>query len=132
MTWDYLFAREIRDGKERWSIREVHIDDDGSISWIAEACDPGGDTAQELATDLSRMLLAIEKPILDLAQDEPKIVAMPDGGAPAHAVLENISRITVVTSKGKAFEKYNLFSDGVELHLQDEGRTLKVFPRREP
>lgn len=30
--------------------------------------------------------------------------------------------------EGRVFEKYNAYEDGVELHFQDDGRTLKVFP----
>lgn len=45
--------------------------------------------------------------------------------------LDNVTRIAVVSSQGLVFEKYDLFSNGVELHLQDEGRTLKVFPKAE-
>ncbi|WP_336670701.1 hypothetical protein [Tsukamurella sp. USMM236] len=44
--------------------------------------------------------------------------------------LSKVTRITVVDSEyGRVFERYNLYRDGVELHLQDDGRTLKVFPR---
>jgi hypothetical protein len=42
----------------------------------------------------------------------------------------NITRITVVTDTGREFEAYDVFKDGVEIHVQDNGRTLKVFPRR--
>lgn len=43
--------------------------------------------------------------------------------------LPAVTRVTVVTDKGVEFEKYNLFENGVEIHLQDDGRTLKIFPR---
>lgn len=43
---------------------------------------------------------------------------------------EDVTRITVVTDEGRVFEKYGAYANGVELHLQDEGRTLKVFPAR--
>lgn len=39
-----------------------------------------------------------------------------------------VTRITVVSDKGVEFERYDLFENGVELHLQDDGRTLKIFP----
>lgn len=46
------------------------------------------------------------------------------------AEYEKVTRITVVTDQtGRAFEQYNAFIDGVEVHLQDDGRTLKIFPR---
>lgn len=45
-------------------------------------------------------------------------------------VLKDVARITVVDDKrGIVFERYDLFKNGVVLHLQDDGRTLKVFPR---
>lgn len=43
--------------------------------------------------------------------------------------LRNVSRISIITSEGLIFENYNLYANGVELHLQDDGRTLKIFPR---
>jgi hypothetical protein len=42
--------------------------------------------------------------------------------------FENVTRVTVVLDGGVAFEKYNAFEHGVELHLQDDGKTLKLFP----
>lgn len=42
-----------------------------------------------------------------------------------------VTRITVVSNEGVEFERYNLYDNGVELHLQDDGRTLKIFPRQE-
>lgn len=43
--------------------------------------------------------------------------------------IPNVTRVTVVSDRGVEFEKYNLFENGVEVHLQDDGRTLKIFPR---
>jgi len=42
--------------------------------------------------------------------------------------FEDVTRLTVVGPHGMAFERYDLFPNGVELHLQDDGRTLKLFP----
>lgn len=42
--------------------------------------------------------------------------------------LPDVTRVTVVSDRGVEFEKYNLFENGVEIHLQDDGRTLKIFP----
>lgn len=39
----------------------------------------------------------------------------------------NVTRITVVGRDGIAFERYNYFH-GVEVHLQDDDRTIKIFP----
>lgn len=44
--------------------------------------------------------------------------------------FEDVTRITVVGPHGAMFEKYDAFPDGVELHLQDDGKTLKIFPRQ--
>ena len=44
--------------------------------------------------------------------------------------LPDVTRVTAVSDKGVEFEKYNLFENGVEIHLQDDGRTLKIFPRK--
>lgn len=43
--------------------------------------------------------------------------------------LPDVTRITVVSDAGREFEKYDLYENGVEIHLQDDGRTLKIFPR---
>lgn len=42
--------------------------------------------------------------------------------------FEDVTRITVVGPNGVEFERYALFPDGCELHLQDDGKTLKIFP----
>lgn len=42
--------------------------------------------------------------------------------------LPDVSRVTVVSEDGVEFEKYNLYENGIEIHLQDDGRTLKIFP----
>lgn len=52
------------------------------------------------------------------------------GKVQTHISLQDVTRITVVSEEGVEFEKYNLYEDGVEIHLQDDGRTLKIFPRR--
>lgn len=44
--------------------------------------------------------------------------------------LKDVTRITVVSNEGVEFERYNLYDNGVELHLQDDGRTLKIFPKQ--
>jgi hypothetical protein len=46
-----------------------------------------------------------------------------------YAQFPEVTRVTVVGEQGIEFERYNLFTDGAEVHLQDAGRTLKVFPR---
>lgn len=47
-------------------------------------------------------------------------------------VFPEVTRITVVSeSYERTFEGYDLYSNGVEIHLQDDGRTLKIFPRKD-
>lgn len=45
--------------------------------------------------------------------------------------FDEVTRVTVVSDKGVEFEKYDLYLAGVELNLQDGGKTLKIFPRPE-
>ena len=45
--------------------------------------------------------------------------------------LPDVTRITVVSDGGVEFEKYDLYENGIEVHLQDDGLTLKIFPRRD-
>ena len=43
--------------------------------------------------------------------------------------LSKVTRVTVVAKNyGVAFERYNLYDEGCYLMLQDDGRTLKIFP----
>lgn len=46
------------------------------------------------------------------------------------AILPAVTRIVVVGDRVKELEEWNLWANGVEVHLQDDGRTLKIFPRR--
>jgi hypothetical protein len=39
-----------------------------------------------------------------------------------------VTRVVVVPSSGAVCDQRNVVDGGVDLHLQDEGRTLKVFP----
>ena len=47
------------------------------------------------------------------------------------AEFKDVTRVTLVGKNGLAYEDYNLFKGGCEVHLQDDGRTLKVFPLQE-
>lgn len=42
--------------------------------------------------------------------------------------LRKITRVTVVTNEGVVFERYEAYESGVILSIQDDGRTLKIFP----
>ena len=44
--------------------------------------------------------------------------------------LRKITRITVVTDNHGIFEKYDAYENGVILSIQDDGRTLKIFPKQ--
>lgn len=44
--------------------------------------------------------------------------------------LSKVTRITVVTDEGVVYEKYDAFEFGVILSIQDDGRTLKIFPQK--
>ena len=52
-----------------------------------------------------------------------KYVYRPDAHFP------DVTRVTVVGTDGVAYEKYDLFEGGVDLFIQDDGRTLKIFPK---
>lgn len=45
--------------------------------------------------------------------------------------LSKVTRVTVVGQHhGIVYEKYDLYDDGVDLLVQDDGRTLKILPRQ--
>lgn len=53
-----------------------------------------------------------------------RYVYRPDAHSP------DVTRITVVSQEhGRAFEAFDLYEGGVDLFLQDDGRTLKIFPK---
>lgn len=44
--------------------------------------------------------------------------------------FENVSRVVIVPGvESSVYERWALWTEGVEIHLQDDGRTLKIFPR---
>lgn len=45
-----------------------------------------------------------------------------------YAEFPKVTRLTIVGKNGLVYEDYTLFKGGCEVHLQDGGRTLKVFP----
>lgn len=44
--------------------------------------------------------------------------------------FDKVTRVTLVFPDDMVWEKYGAFKNGVEIHLQDDGRTLKLFPRK--
>lgn len=48
--------------------------------------------------------------------------------------FKDVTRLTVVFEDGTVFERYAAWSPGtggIHLHFQDDGRTLKIFPRQD-
>ncbi len=44
-----------------------------------------------------------------------------------YATFPIATRLTIVTKDGIQYEDYDAFPDGMEIHVQDQGRTVKVF-----
>lgn len=83
MTWNYRVFRQRFDDEEQLVIHEVHYDyandddtrppvpDDAMIKgWTVRNVKPGGETIEELRSDLQRMLNALNAPILEEAELE--------------------------------------------------------------
>lgn len=75
-TWNYRILREPQepddDGRREpddyyYRVIEVFYDDDGNIDCWGCHAEPGGDSPDELAVDLTHMLAAFVLPILDHA-----------------------------------------------------------------
>ena len=48
------------------------------------------------------------------------------------SAFSKVTRVTVVDADfSRVFEHYSLYRNGAELHLQDDGSTLKVLPAKE-
>lgn len=44
-------------------------------------------------------------------------------------LFPGVTRVTVVDDKyGCIFERHDVYSGGVQVHIQDDGKTLKIFP----
>lgn len=57
-----------------YGIREVHYEDDGTISaWTVDDMSPYGETPEELRQDLERMLACCDKPVLDEREELKKL-----------------------------------------------------------
>jgi hypothetical protein len=73
MTWRYVAAREVFDGEEIWTVRELY-EDDGKLSWTAGSVAPHGSCWLDLNEDISRMGTALaSSEFLDLAADPPAL-----------------------------------------------------------
>lgn len=46
------------------------------------------------------------------------------------AHFPGVTRITVVSEEySRVFEKFDLYEGGVDIFIQDDGRTMKIFPK---
>lgn len=72
MSWNYrVFREEMLEGFE-YSIRAAYYakkGDEAPTHWSSIDSAPGGESIEELRTDLQRMLDALDKPVIDLNQD---------------------------------------------------------------
>jgi len=77
MTWNYRIIKEVVTGlgeepMDAYGIHEVYYGPDGEPETCSEAVQPYGETLDELRSDLSRMMGAFEKPVLDMVLFESK------------------------------------------------------------
>lgn len=46
------------------------------------------------------------------------------------AHFPEVTRVTIVSEEhGRVFEKFDLYKGGVDILIQDDGRTLKIVPK---
>lgn len=66
MTWNYRVLRHIYTEETWLAIHEVYYDDDNNPDCCTvDPIEPGGETLEELKSDLEHISKACEKPILD-------------------------------------------------------------------
>jgi hypothetical protein len=70
-TWRYGVTREMVDGEESWSIREVYIGSDGQIFWTYDPIPAVEMSWRDLSKALDLMVEALTLPVLDLTVDPP-------------------------------------------------------------
>lgn len=76
MTWRYVLTREVHDGEELWTMRELYTDIAGQqgMSWTADPIEASGESAMDVLADLARMAADAHLPYLDLTLDPPALV----------------------------------------------------------
>jgi len=74
ITWRYCITREVIDGEDHFTVREVYTSKDGKLSWTEEAIAPRGGTWRDCADDIGLMTRAVNGRILDLSLDPPQLV----------------------------------------------------------
>lgn len=77
-TWRYAMTREHVHGVDVYTIREVYVSPDGSLSWTEAACATNGSSWLDCANDLALMGRAAGGPVLDLTLDPPAWVSPRD------------------------------------------------------
>lgn len=66
MSWHHRVMKKKGEDGEYYKIEEVYYNYDGSVmSWTEDLSCPFADTAEELKEELTMMLKAFDKPILD-------------------------------------------------------------------
>ena len=77
MTWNYRVISHpswdfgTDEGAREYRIHEVFSDETGIIGYSAEGCKPFGESKKDLMIDISYMVKAFEKPVLDV-EDMPR------------------------------------------------------------
>ena len=76
MTWNYRVISHPswntwdKEGERIYKIHEVFSDETGIIGYSAEGCKPFGESKKDLMIDISYMVKAFEKPVLNV-EDMP-------------------------------------------------------------
>jgi hypothetical protein len=71
-TWNHrAFLHRHPEWGDWYTIREAYYDKEGNVDgWTVEAIAPGGETIEELRTELQRMLKCLDQPVLDDVERE--------------------------------------------------------------
>lgn len=135
MSWRYVVSSQTVNGEQRWEIRELHTDDEtGEVEgWTEAPIAPSGNSWNELVANLSMMHGdAFGRQFLDLDADPPLLRDRPETVDPTRPLhLSTANRVEVVDSTGRAFSRHYTVT-GTIISIQDDGRTVKVFPEHRP
>lgn len=70
--WNHRVLRTVVHGEVGYGIHEVYYNEAGiPWTWTADPVDPFGETVYELRRNIYHMLASIEKPVLEIAPDDP-------------------------------------------------------------
>lgn len=74
LSWNYRVVREVctlpadLGTEDVFTLREVFYDDEGKPElWSSDPCHPQGETLDDIRADLNYMLVALEAPVLEMA-----------------------------------------------------------------